>query len=123
MEWYWYLLIAIAVVVLSRWLLGLRRPTAAVDEFAFLRQHPAPTRQQERLKPELKTYVTSLCRVYATTRKSFASPNTPVIGQEIYDKHGHQGMVAVCDEIRRVLGGDPARDLEYKWNGVGDWRG
>jgi hypothetical protein len=132
MEWYWYLVIAIAAVVLLRWLMKSGEPTKAhrdateTDEIRALfvqgRQSRAREELQERLKPELKPYVTRLCQVHATVG-SFASPDTRIIGQEIYDKHGHDSMVAVCDNIRRILGGGPARDLEYKWGGVGDWMG
>ncbi|MBZ5524096.1 MAG: hypothetical protein LAP21_17815 [Acidobacteriia bacterium] len=130
MEWYWYVLIAVAAVTLLRWLANLskreRRDATETNElesiFAHRRQQPAPKDQQPRLKPELKPYVTRLCRVHATVG-SFSSPDTPAIGREIHDQHGYDSMVAVCDEVRRVLGGGPARDLEYKWNGIGDWRG
>lgn len=79
-------------------------------------------RRQQRLRPELKPYLTQLCKIHATT-KGFLSPEINKIGQDIYDKHGHESMVAVCDELRRVLGAGPARDLEYKWGGIGEWQG
>jgi hypothetical protein len=79
-------------------------------------------RRQQHLRPELKPYLTQLCKIHATT-KGFLSPEINKIGQDIYDKHGHESMVAVCDELRRVLGAGPARDLEYKWDGIGEWQG
>lgn len=84
------------------------------------RPHQAAPRQD--LRPELKPYLTRLCKVHATSG-GFLSPETNRIGQDIYDKHGHESMVAVCDELRRVLGAGPARDLEYKWGGIGEWQG
>lgn len=83
--------------------------------------HQAARRQQH-LRPELKPYLTQLCKVHATTG-GFPSQETNKVGQDIYDKHGHESMVAVCDELRRVLGAGPARDLEYKWGGIGEWQG
>jgi len=83
--------------------------------------HQAARRQQH-LRPDLKPYLTQLCTVHATTG-GFPPPETNKIGQDIYDKHGHESMVAVCDELRRVLGAGPARDLEYKWGGIGEWQG
>jgi hypothetical protein len=84
-------------------------------------RHQAARRQQH-LRPELKPYLTHLCKVHATTG-GFSSQETYKVGQDIYDKHGHESMVAVCDELRRVLGAGPARDLEYKWGGIGEWQG
>ena len=75
----------------------------------------------ENLSPELKTYLTQLCKVYKTSG-GFLSKETHTIGQEIYEKHGHKSMVEVCDELRRVLGAAAARDLEYKWVGIGEWQ-
>ena len=134
MSWFWYLVFAIAAFVVVRSLFKGRgssnKPDQGTgdDEFKMMferlqqRQIAAQDHPQEQLKPELKPYVTRLCRVHATVG-SFASPETRTIGQEIYDKYGHDTMVAVCDEVRRVLGGGPARDLEYKWGGIGIWMG
>jgi len=83
--------------------------------------HHVALRQQD-LRPELKPYLTQLCKVHATTG-GFLSSETSRIGRDIYDKHGHESMVAVCDELRGVLGAGAARDLEYKWSGIGEWQG
>ncbi|HTR83482.1 MAG TPA: hypothetical protein VMI56_03315 [Reyranella sp.] len=110
---------------LFSWLFGPKEPKAEpVDEIrqmimaASRRAAAAPPA----LPPELKPYVTRLRAVFARVG-SFAAGETPEIGREIYAAHGHDGMVKVCDAIRAQLGGGPARDLEYKWNGVGEWRG
>eukprot|EP01083_Nonionella_stella_P277852 944741_1 len=38
------------------------------------------------------------------------------IGQEIYDKYGHDGMVYVCEKNRML-----SRTVEYIWDGIGRW--
>jgi hypothetical protein len=32
-------------------------------------------------------------------------------------------MLAVHEGVRQALGSGPARDLEYKWSGIGEWLG
>jgi hypothetical protein len=76
----------------------------------------------DRTPSNLKPYVTQLRKVHASVG-SFASPETRDIGEQIYKALGHEGMVQVCDIIRSQIGGGPARDLEYKWDGIGEWRG
>ena len=76
----------------------------------------------DRTPAHFKPFVTSLRNVHATVG-SFASPDTREIGEQIFKQYGHEGMVEVCDIIRSQIGGGPARDLEYKWNGIGEWRG
>jgi len=39
-----------------------------------------------------------------------------VIGQEIYDAHGHEGMVAVCEYNRQYKA-----YIERAWDGIGRW--
>jgi hypothetical protein len=119
--WYWWVIIAIAVFVLLSRLRNKGAPTRGdAPDFNMMVVGSPPSTKP--LPAELKPYVTSLCRVHKTVG-SFASPETPKIGQQIHEKHGHEAMVAVCDEVRKVLGGGPARDLEYKWNGIGEWMG
>src|SRR6266498_5578744 len=86
------------------------RPWMAVNIIAILEddrlnaiiqgcEHPTRPHQpapREDLRSELKPYLTQLCKVHATTG-GFLSPETNRIGQDIYDKHGHESMVAVCD--------------------------
>lgn len=87
------------------------------------RQQMEAARQQHRdFNPTLKPYVTQLCAVHARNG-SFSAADTSRLGQEIYNKYGHQGMIDVCDNVRAVLGVGPARDLEYKWSGIGEWLG
>ncbi|HEV7766647.1 MAG TPA: hypothetical protein VGQ76_16725 [Thermoanaerobaculia bacterium] len=74
------------------------------------------------LRPELKPYLTQLCKLHATT-DGFSSPEATIIGQDIYNRYGHQSMIAVHDDLRRVLGAAPARDLERQWGGIGEWLG
>ncbi|MCW8128803.1 MAG: hypothetical protein KIS92_00330 [Planctomycetota bacterium] len=74
------------------------------------------------LDPELKPYLTRLCKIQATTG-GLGDPEVQEIGKELNEKFGNPGMVAVCDELRSVMGPAVARDLEYKWNGIGEWRG
>lgn len=38
------------------------------------------------------------------------------IGQEIYDLHGHEGMLMVCESNSEYK-----RDLEIAWDGIGSW--
>lgn len=78
---------------------------------------PQPT-----LAPELKPYLTRICKIQATTG-GLGDPEVQEIGKELNEKFGNNGMVAVCDELRSVMGPAVARDLEYKWNGIGEWRG
>ncbi|MGB8258812.1 MAG: hypothetical protein WCE75_00605 [Terracidiphilus sp.] len=129
MAWYWW--VAIGLIVL--WLMARKGNKSRAEEQAknneleammaeARRQAAAARLARPPLGPELKPYLTRLCRVHATG-KSFASPETRAIGQEIFDKHGHEGMVRVCDAVRDALGGGPARDLEYKWSGIGEWMG
>jgi hypothetical protein len=121
MEWYWWVIIAIAgLALLSK--LGNKAAPKRADERDFNMIVVGSLPSTKPLPPELKSYVTSLCRVHKTVG-SFASPETRKIGQEIREKHGYDAMVAVCDEVRKVLGGGPSRDLEYKWDGIGEWMG
>jgi hypothetical protein len=128
MAWYWIVGIILVIIVLVS-LTGKSRKkpeSSGEDDLDFIfqaaRQQAAQREQAPPLDPVLKPYITRLRRVHSTVG-SFASPETRTIGQEIYDQHGHEAMVAVCDELRRVLGGGPARDLEYKWGGIGIWMG
>lgn len=98
---------------------GEERDFSELDRIFRVRPSPAP---KVVISTELKGYVTRLRQVYAKTG-SFVSPDTPLIGEDIYRQCGHNGMVEVCELIRSQLGNGPARDLEYKWDGVGDWRG
>lgn len=108
---------------LFTWLFG-RTPRQADAPNELLRmamtaRQPIP---KTVLPPTLKPYVTRLRKVHGTTG-SFASPETREIGEEIYEQLGHDAMVEVCDVIRSQLGGGAARDLEYKWGGIGEWQG
>jgi hypothetical protein len=109
---------------LLSWLFGKKAATADASANELLRivRSASPGHAKLQVSPALKPYVTRLRQVHAKVG-SFAAAETPKIGQEIYDAHGHDGMVEVCEMIRSQLGGGPARDLEYKWNGIGEWRG
>lgn len=127
---FFYLIAGIVLVVflmvVSAWRSRKQPESSGEDDLDFIfqaaRQKAAQREQTPPLDPALKPYITRLRRVHSTVG-SFASPETRTIGQEIYDQHGHEAMVAVCDELRNVLGGGPARDLEYKWGGIGIWMG
>jgi len=139
--WYWWFAIVFGVWVVST-LFKKRKaqqqstdgPTTGSDrrQRGFMPPEPSTDspmfvigssrRPRGSMRPELKPYLTQLCRVYKTNG-SFAHPETKRIGQEIHEEHGHSGMVAVCDELSYVLGGAAARDLEYKWDGIGEWLG
>jgi len=131
MEWYQYALLAIGVAIILRWLSKRSKRLANAREqegeeihrmvaaWAQRNANPMPAKQ---LNPELKPYLARLCRVHDTCR-GFASPDTTTIGKELRDKYGYNGMVEVCDELRCVLGNGPARELEYKWDGIGEWQG
>ncbi len=129
MEWYQYALIAIGVVIVLRWLAKRGKTSAGSRDVTDGRPSmprgiffAAPPPRSEPFKPELKPYLTRLCRVHAANR-GFSSPDTTAIGKEINEKYGYNGMVEVCDELRTVLGAGPARELEYKWDGIGEWQG
>jgi hypothetical protein len=107
---------------LFSWLFGKKAAKAdPQDDFSFIAFRPPPPPAQP-LKPELMAYVSRLCALHGKVG-SFASGETRTIGQEIWEAHGHNGMVDVCDTVRLKIGAGPARDLEYKWNGIGDWMG
>lgn len=129
MAWYWYVLIAIAALFVLRFIaevIGSRKSAgndfAEVLQLARQRAATVGANKPPPLSPELKPFVTRLCRVHATVG-SFASQETRTIGQEIFDRFGHQGMLSVHEGVRRALGPGPARDLEYKWDHIGEWLG
>jgi hypothetical protein len=129
MEWYQYALIAAGIIIALRWLAkrgkALARGRNEADDRPSMPRSivfATPPQRSEPLKPELKRYVTRLCQVHAASR-SFTSADATVIGKEINEKYGYNGMVEVCDELRTVLGAGPARELEYKWDGIGEWQG
>jgi len=70
---------------------------------------------------ELKPYITELRKAHAQHR-GFENPDTRRIGEDIYARFGHEGMVIACDAIRAQLGAE-ARSLEYEWSGIGEWLG
>ena len=46
------------------------------------------------------------------------------IGNEINECAGFAGMVYVCDRLRdKQLTPGAARELEFVWDGIGEWRG
>jgi hypothetical protein len=128
MEWYWWVLIAVGALfalnaVAAR--AGRRRSGDAFDAIRAAARRNVAMGAAEKpppLRAELKPYVTRLCRVHATVG-SFAAPETRSVGQEIFDRFGHQGMLSVHEGVRRALGPGPARDLEYKWDRIGEWLG
>jgi hypothetical protein len=128
MEWYQYALIAAGIIIVLRWLSkrgkAEGRPNGHGDQPPIPRGivFAGPPPRTEPFKPELKHYVTRLCRVHAPSR-SFTSTDAVMIGKEINEKYGYNGMVEVCDELRTVLGAGPARELEYRWDGIGEWQG
>jgi hypothetical protein len=77
---------------------------------------------RQALMPELKPYLTQLCKLHATTG-GFPSSQATAIGQDIFTKYGHLSMIAVHDALRSALGAAPARDLERQWGGIGEWLG
>ena len=132
MEWYWWVVIVIAVIVILRTISKSSAPqrdrNRPDDLYAAVmegRQNAARRVEQQSapLNPELKPYLTRLCKVYATHYKTFASSETRTIGQEISSKFGRGGMLAVHEGVRQALGSGPARDLEYQWSGIGEWLG
>jgi hypothetical protein len=51
-------------------------------------------------------------------------PEAIAIGNEIDECAGFAGMVYVCDRLKeKQLAPGAARELEYVWNGIGEWRG
>jgi hypothetical protein len=44
------------------------------------------------------------------------------VGKDVYDRFGHHGMVAVHDVIQGLLPDGAARELEFAWDGIGDWK-
>lgn len=107
------------------WLTGKKADDARPEENE-LRRIVMAARQARPTKPEisteLKPFVTRLRQAHAKAG-SFATQETPEIGREIHVRFGHQGMLIVHDVIRSQLGPAAARDLEYKWSGIGDWLG
>lgn len=69
----------------------------------------------------LKPFVTRLRAIYAD-KHSLSSSEARKIGQEIFERHGQDAMVTVCDVIRVQLGNGPYRQLEFNWDGIGDWQ-
>lgn len=95
----------------------------ALKVFEAMRESASRPRQVKKEIPQnLKKYVTRLRKVYASY-KSFASTETQEIGQEIYAEGGNQLMLDVHQIIREQLGPGPARELENKWGGIGEWMG
>ena len=44
------------------------------------------------------------------------------VGRQVYEAHGHEGMVTVFDFMVRLLPRGGPRELEYAWDGIGEWR-
>lgn len=47
---------------------------------------------------------------------------TREIGERLNEIGGNDLMIAANYKIRAALGGGKARELEYPWDGIGDWR-
>ena len=76
------------------------------------------------LPPELKPFVQELAALYRS-KNSFdytAREKTREIGTRINDAHGFNGMQKVCDTIRFEVNAKAARELEYVWDHIGEWR-
>ena len=81
-------------------------------------------------RSELETYVQKLIYISNLTATSsgygflrLGKEQSRNIGEELNEKWGFDVMVYVCERIRDELGSGPYRELEYAWNGIGDWRG
>lgn len=93
------------------------------NELLMIAERAQQTRlAKHEISPKLKPFITRLRQVHAEVG-SFAAPETPIIGRQILDELGHHGMLVAHDVIRSQLGASAARDLEYKWNGIGNWLG
>lgn len=82
----------------------------------------APSRPQ--LTPELKLYVESLKALHKQYGSFSGAGHDParVIGREINQHHGYNGMVTVCDTLRFKISVNAAQTLEYVWDGIGEWQ-
>lgn len=131
MEWYWWIFFVVVALIVLQSVPKLLPPIAKqpaapklddLRSIVFASEHETPhIEQRPQVELELRPYVARLCRVHGSTG-SFSSHETRTIGEEIQDKYGHDSMVDVHDEVRRVLGTVAARDLEYNWGGIGDWK-
>ena len=70
----------------------------------------------------LNDRVLSLCQIYRKAH-SFNDPETRKVGAEIYSCGGHSAMFEACYAVREELGAGAARELEFRWDGIGDWLG
>ena len=124
----WWIGGAIALWLIFRKKKAAQPPSESYEDVVFRAaresaQRPPTVKVKNRIPPQLKQYVSRLCQIYHTNNHSFASEKTQEIGKEINAEGGYDMMVQVCDLVREQLGGGPARDLEYKWNGIGKWQG
>jgi len=131
MEWYWWIFFVVVVLIVLQSVpkllppIGKKPVEPKLDDLRSIafasEQETQRNEQRPQIEVELRPYVMRLCRVHGSTG-SFTSHETRVIGEEIHEKYGHGSMVDVHDEVRRVLGSGAARDLEYNWAGIGNWR-
>jgi hypothetical protein len=80
--------------------------------------------KRPQLPPKLEPYVHELHGIYRR-RNTFdyaARAETRAIGERINTDHGYEAMVTVCDTLRFVISGPAARELEYVWDHIGEWR-
>lgn len=47
---------------------------------------------------------------------------TRKVGEMVFERYGHPGMIAVHDVIETLLPEGAARELEFAWDGIGDWK-
>jgi hypothetical protein len=131
MEWYWWIFFVVVALIVLQSVpkllpLGSNQPAIPklddLRSIAYAGEHEsAHYEQRPQLDIELKPYFMRLYRVHGRAG-SFSMPETRIIGEEIHDKYGHDSMVDVHEEIRRVPGTLAAWDLKSKWAGIRDWR-
>jgi hypothetical protein len=79
------------------------------------RRAPAPE-----TRPWVVEYFNRISQIATTPEQVITVPRIEnqirVLGQEIFNRYGHSGMVAVCEHNRQYKA-----FIERAWDGIGDW--
>lgn len=70
---------------------------------------------------EMKAYASKLVRIPNVIDDGEGGALCREIGKEIYDKHGFEAMVLVCEYVRDHIDRVTARKIEHAWDNIGPW--
>lgn len=106
---------------LFKWLFGKKGDEVDGGPRGVIISGPA---KRPQLPPELEHYVRELEHHYRrqNTFDYAAREQTRAIGERINAAHGFEAMVTVCDTLRFMISARAARELEYVWDHIGEWR-